>query len=586
MFSTTSSISTSAFTSVNSSSSGNGGTVSISSTSSSSSSISIGDVFTSGSNSVGQVSLTADDISSGFTSNPAVINRIVPTASNPLTTPTEDETPSVANFTTPPPPPKLERTERLENDFTGEFEQHFGRQFPRRFATAENIRSALHTLDIRTDASATGGGTAVVYVSSEGSQATLRVETAQSKGLDIFSENPVEQGNNTDQEDSVIISDNSFSNSSSVASETLSDDELEELVHNLHQEIQKPESNNYFEYAAQLYDWLIRPIEVNLEKQGQNVDTLLFSMESGLRLIPLAALYDRETGKFLAEKYKVSIIPNFGSVDLRYDEFEDRSNANILAMGASEFRESDLYSPLNAVPLELSVIEDIWYGDASEERPRQFAKNQDFTLAALREARRDNHFQIVHLATHATFRPGEPSNSSIQLWDTALPLNKLQIETLNWSNPPIDLLILSACQTALGDTQAELGFAGLSLQAEVKSTLASLWYVSDLGSLIYMMEFYRNLRDPSLTTKAAVVQQTQRALLDRQRNFQNLQELDIKIANMLREDRTNIGAQLTSSERLGLQRLQENIKSSGYEIAERLTHPFYWSSFTLVGSPW
>ncbi len=582
--STTGSINTSAFSST---SSGNGGSVSlITTSSSSSSSISVSNIFTSGSSSSGPINLTANNVNSGFTSNPAAINRIVSTASNPLTTPTEDETPSVASFTPPPTPPKFEKTDRLENDFTSEFEQHFGRQFPRRFATAENIRSALHTLDVRTNASATGGGTAVVYVSSEGSQATLRIETAQSKGLDIFSKNPVESKSNTDQKGSVTINDSSFSSSGNVASGDISDSELEELVRSLHIEIQRPESNNYLEYAAQLYDWLIRPTEVRLKEQGQNVDTLLFSMESGLRLIPLAALYDRETGKFLAEKYKVSIIPNFGSIDLRYDKPEARSQASILAMGASEFKESDIYAPLNAVPLELSVIEDIWYGSANEERPRQFSKNQDFTLAALREARRDNAFQIVHLATHATFRPGEPSNSSIQLWDTALPLNKLQIETLNWSNPPIDLLILSACQTALGDDQAELGFAGLSLQAEVKSTLASLWYVSDLGSLIYMMEFYRHLRDPSLLTKAAVVQRTQRALLDHQRNFQNLQELDIKITNMLREDVTKAKSQLTSSERLGLQRLQENIRNSGYEIAERLTHPFYWSSFTLVGSPW
>jgi len=100
------------------------------------------------------------------------------------------------------------------------------------------------------------------------------------------------------------------------------------------------------------------------------------------------------------------------------------------------------------------------------------------------------------------------------------------------------------------------------------------------------MEFYRNLSNPNLVTKAEVVQQTQISLLDRQRNFQNLQIIEEKIEEMLELDRINLAGQLTPQEHQGLLMLQSNIRSSGYEISERLTHPFYWSSYTLVGSPW
>lgn len=581
---------------------GSGGNVSIVS-SSSSSSISVGDVFASGRNSAGQVNLSASEISSGRVSNAIFTFTSGTSGTNLLSSPTEEQTPSVASFTQPPPPLRIRETDDLENDFTNEFEQYFGRQFPRRFVTAENIRSALSTLDIRTrsyqsDSNIPSSGeTAVVYVSSEGSQAFLRVETPQNRSLELVVGNPqprldgsqnAEGNENIEGGEEIGNEDDSETGGQSPDPERsglqeVTRDELEETVRSLHREIQRPNSDEYLEYAAQLYDWLIRPIE----EQNPNIDMLLFSMESGLRLIPLAALYDNQTGQFLGEKYSVSIIPNFGSVDVRSRSPEARvATSSILAMGASNFSESDRLPPLNAVPLELSIIEDIWYSGDRIDLPRNFSKNQDFTLNALREARLENPFNIVHLATHATFRPGDPSNSSIQFWDTALPLSQLQVETLNWNNPPIDLLILSACQTALGDTQAELGFAGLSLQAEVRSTLASLWYVSDLGSLIYMMEFYRNLSDPDLVTKAEVVQQTQISLLNSQRNFQNLQVIDRQIEEMLTSDRINLAGQLTPQERHGLQSLQSNIRNSGYEISERLTHPFYWSSYTLVGSPW
>jgi CHAT domain-containing protein len=91
-------------------------------------------------------------------------------------------------------------------------------------------------------------------------------------------------------------------------------DELALEIENLWDEIQDPTSDRYLQSSARLYDLLISPLEEVLEDQGIEVNTLLFVMESGLGLLPVAALYDAEDDQFLAEKYKVSVLPNFGLI--------------------------------------------------------------------------------------------------------------------------------------------------------------------------------------------------------------------------------------------------------------------------------
>ncbi|MEI6443824.1 MAG: CHAT domain-containing protein [Nostocales cyanobacterium ELA583] len=128
-------------------------------------------------------------------------------------------------------------------------------------------------------------------------------------------------------------------------------------------------------------------------------------------------------------------------------------------MGASEF--SQLESLL-AVPVELKRITQIWSG--------QKFINQQFTIKNLQEQRQKHPFRIIHLATHAEFNPGKPNQSYIQLWgNEKVELN--EIEKLKLDQPPVDLLVLSACRTALG------------VKSGVKSVLASLWNVSDLGTM-------------------------------------------------------------------------------------------------------
>ncbi|MDX2212055.1 MAG: CHAT domain-containing protein [Oculatellaceae cyanobacterium bins.114] len=298
-------------------------------------------------------------------------------------------------------------------------------------------------------------------------------------------------------------------------------------------------ANNYLSTAQQLYQWLIAPIQSDLA--ANEIQTLSFILDPGLRSLPLAALYDGK--QFLVEQYSVNLMPSISLIDASYVSL---NNVQLLAMGASEFTE---FVPLPAVPIELETI--------TSTRSGELFLNDSFTLANLRLQRNNRGFGIVHLATHAEFRPGQPNNSFIQLWDQKLQLDQFRL--LNLYNPPVELLVLSACRTALGDNQAELGFAGLALQAGVKSALASLWYVSDEGSLAFMTEFYRQLQ--TAPTKAEALRQTQLAMIRGE-----VQLVDGQLRGT--EDSISLPANLAHRQTINL------------------THPFFWSAFTLIGSPW
>jgi filamentous hemagglutinin family protein len=299
-------------------------------------------------------------------------------------------------------------------------------------------------------------------------------------------------------------------------------------------------TNGYLAPAQKMYKLILEPLEADLQRQG--IQNLVYIMDSKLRSTPLAALHDGQG--FVIERYSFGLMPSLALTNTRY---KDLTKLKVLAMGADTFTEQ---KPLPAVPVELSTIADkLWEG-------KSFL-NQDFTLKNLKAVRSEQPYGILHLATHAEFLPGKPSNSYIQLWDTKLRLDQLPLLGLN--KPPVELLVLSACRTALGDEGAELGFAGLAVQAGVKSALGSLWYVSDDGTFGLMTEFYEKLRESPI--KAEALRLAQLAMI---RGEVRLQE----------------GKLVTTSGDFGL-------PSSLAGLRDRnLSHPYYWSSFTMIGNPW
>ncbi|MEW6495517.1 MAG: CHAT domain-containing protein [Cyanobacteriota bacterium] len=292
--------------------------------------------------------------------------------------------------------------------------------------------------------------------------------------------------------------------------------------------------------AQKMYHWLVAPIEPDL--QQLRIKNLAYIMDTGLRSVALAALHDGK--QFIIENYSVGLMPSLSVTDTRYS---DVRNTSVLAMGMENFTDK---SSLPAVPVELSAIAgQLWSG-------KSFL-NQTFTLSNLQTARNSQPYGIIHLATHAQYLPGKPDKSYLQLWDTQLRLE--QLRQMGLHKPPVELLVLSACRTAVGDEENELGFAGLAAQAGAKSVLASLWDVNDEGTLSLMTEFYGQLKQIPL--KAEALRLTQLAMLKG-------------------EVRIEAGQVVTKRGSFPLPS----------ELAFRgnldLTHPYYWSAFTLIGSPW
>jgi len=396
---------------------------------------------------------------------------------------------------------------QIDKLFEEEFETYFQQDLTREIVTAESLRDTLVTI-----ADQTNNQSAVIYVRSHPNHLELIVVLPQ--GYPIHKIVPAANAETLQQ--------------------TLN--QFRQTVTDIHQD------QAYLIPAQQLYNWMIAPIKSELEQQG--IDTLIFCMDAGLRTIPMAALHDGKT--FLVENYAIGSIPSISLTNHRYDSIK---NLQVLAMGASQF--SDL-SPLPAVPQELRLItQELWSGTSF--------LNEEFTLNNLKQKRQQ--FGIIHLATHADFRPNEPSNSYIQLWDEKLRLN--QLRQIGWNQPPqVELLVLSACRTALGDVNAELGFAGLAVNAGVKSALASLWYVSDDSTLALMSEFYWQLSQAKVTTKAEALQLAQIAMIRGQVHLENGQLQGIGVGKIPLppefKDRSN----------------------------QNFSHPYYWAAFTMIGSPW
>ncbi|MBD1930619.1 MULTISPECIES: CHAT domain-containing protein [Cyanophyceae] len=426
----------------------------------------------------------------------------------------------------------------LENYFTNQVEQYLGTTTdtaPVNLAQARNVLQETET--------ATGVKPALIYVVFV--PPLLKPETGENRSNSQLPIPNSQASNSSDQLELVVVTAKGEIVRKRVEASTrgayATRSQVLKVADDFRNQISSPRNTrSYLAPAQQLHQWLIAPIKEDLQNLG--IQNLVFIMDTGLRSLPLAALHDGE--KFLVERYSVGLMPSLSLTDTRSSDIKE---SQILAMGASQFTN---LQPLPAVPVELSLITQyLWEG--------KYFLNEAFTLKNLKAQRQQNPSGIIHLATHAEFKPGEPSKSYIQLWDTQLRLN--QLRQLEWNNPPVQLLVLSACRTALGNEQAELGFAGLAVQAGVQSALASLWYVSDEATLVLMSEFYQQLKKAPI--KAEALRQAQIAMLRG--------EVEIK------------GGQLHTS--AGDIPMPPNFANQG---DKNFTHPFYWAAFTMIGSPW
>ena len=267
--------------------------------------------------------------------------------------------------------------------------------------------------------------------------------------------------------------------------------------------------------SQQVYNWLIRPIEADLATSG--VETLVFVLDGAFRNIPIAALYDGD--RYLTEKYKVALTPG---LQLLNSEPLVSEQLQAFAAGLTQARQG--FSALPAVGLELQSI--------GSEVPTEILLNHYFTKSNFKETINNLAFPVIHIATHGQFS-SLAAETFILTWDDRINVVELDsiLRTDEGRKNPIELLVLSACQTAVGDRRAALGLAGVAVRAGARSTIASLWFISDRATAKLMTRFYQELAN-SDASKAEALRLAQLAVL------------------------------------------QEG----------QFSHPYYWSAFVLVGN--
>ncbi|MGA1131451.1 MAG: CHAT domain-containing protein [Prochlorotrichaceae cyanobacterium] len=292
--------------------------------------------------------------------------------------------------------------------------------------------------------------------------------------------------------------------------------EIENTLEQLLQSLNPAFDDQYrLNLSKEVYDWLIAPIEAELG----TVETLTFVLDGFFRSIPMAALYDGN--QYLIERYSIALAPGLQLVD---PTRIDREQSRVLALGVSQARRD--FPPLPGVKAELAEIE--------KALPTKVILDESFTEANMRDAVLAAPFPILHLATHGQFS-SVSNNTFLLSWDQLINVKQFQdlIDERSFiPEQPIELLVLSACETAAGDKQAALGLAGFAVQSGARSTLATLWSVSDESTAQFMTNFYHTFLEQTELSRGATLRAAQLSLL----------------------------------------------KDSQYQ------HPFYWAPFVLVGN--
>ncbi|MFB2839699.1 CHAT domain-containing protein [Floridanema evergladense] len=256
-------------------------------------------------------------------------------------------------------------------------------------------------------------------------------------------------------------------------------------------------SEDRLRFSQQVYDWLIRPMETELATN--RVKTLVFVQDGLLRNLPMSALYDGKS--YLLEKYNIAVAPGLSLVAPRS---LTQKKIKVLTGGITESRQG--FSALPGVEIEVNKI--------AQEVPSKVFLNQKFTEANLQSEIAGTAFPIVHLATHGQFS-SNPEETFILTWDEKVKVKEFEnlLRFREQGNAtPIELLVLSACQTAAGDKRAALGLAGVAVRSGARSTLATLWSVRDESTAELMTEFYQLLSQG--INKSEALQKAQLKLLN------------------------------------------------------------------------
>ncbi|WGV24221.1 CHAT domain-containing protein [Halotia branconii] len=295
---------------------------------------------------------------------------------------------------------------------------------------------------------------------------------------------------------------------------------LESTVEQVSQEISRPSGGDFLAGLQNLNSWLIeQPFQSDL----QNVKNLAFILDGSLRNIPMATLYDGE--KFLVEKdYNLVIVPGLQLLPTTAPLTAERLERQALVAGLSklsEARKQEYQEKFGVSFSDLSNVEDEVKQIAEKVKVSNQQKllNDDFKKSAVRRAVKSSALPVIHLATHGLFS-SQAESTFIITSDGEVNVNELRSLLRNRETNQtevIELLVLSACQTAKGDDRAALGIAGVAIQSGARSTLATLWSVTDDEAADVMVDFYNNLINEKMP-KAEALRKAQANLLQTNRH--------------------------------------------------------------------
>ena len=245
--------------------------------------------------------------------------------------------------------------------------------------------------------------------------------------------------------------------------------------------------------AMQLYDWLIRPALPQLV--SAQVKTLVFNPDTAFQLIPIGVLHDGK--QYLIEQYAIAVTPG-----LKLRSGKSLNAIDWKRQGSFIGGISEALGESNALPGVVAELNTI-----AHDLKSSVVINQALTKKNLQTALLNSPIALLHLATHGQFS-ADPSETFLNLWDARLQVEDIaQLFEERTTNglPPIELLVLSACQTAQGDRRAALGIAGIAVQSGARSTIASLWTADDASTAKLMGYLYHNL-DIGMTRSEALRQ--------------------------------------------------------------------------------
>jgi CHAT domain-containing protein len=261
--------------------------------------------------------------------------------------------------------------------------------------------------------------------------------------------------------------------------------------------------------AQQVYDWLIAPFAEDLNPE--QIKTLVFVQDGILRTVPMAALHDGE--QFLIQKYAIATTPSLTLTNLAPI---NRDNLQALAVGLTQpaIVNGQRFRALAFVDQEVKQV-------TSEIPGSKELLDSEFTRDRLQQELSQSVYPIIHIATHGKFGT-DPEDTFVVTGNVVdgsnerLTFNQLDalIRGVARNTAPLELLALTACETAIGDDRSALGLAGVAVQAGAKSAMASLWQVDDAATAKLATDFYDKLLNNTDLTKAKALQAAQINLIE------------------------------------------------------------------------